>query len=106
MPALQPTTSSAPFPARCPMTSTFGELVDAAEVHLGRFRRYPLFTLQQSDLVQVAAAFRSCADGVVRLAATAQRDGRPILDPDAGWQQTIESLAAWSSRLSMRKNAL
>jgi hypothetical protein len=88
------------------MTSTFGELADAAEVYLSRFRRYPLFMLDQRELIQVAAAIRSCVDGVVRLAATAQRDGRPILDPDAGWQKTLESLAARSSRLSLCTSAL
>ena len=73
---------------------------------MSRFRRYPLFTVQQRDLVQVAAAFRSCVGGVVRLAATAHHDGRPILDPDAGWQVTLQGLAAWSDCVSMRTAAL
>jgi hypothetical protein len=74
------------------MTPTFGELAATAEIHLGCVRRYPTFTLPRRELLVAAGAVRTCVGAVVRLADMTKRDGRPILDPNAGWQQALQNL--------------
>jgi hypothetical protein len=74
------------------MTPTFGELAEAAEIHLSLARRYPASTLSHRELAVAAGELRTCVETVVRLADTSRRDGRELHDPEPGWQQRLADL--------------
>jgi hypothetical protein len=88
------------------MTPTFGELVAAAELHLSGAHRYPLVTLDEGELVQMAAAARTCVDAVVRLADSTTREDRPVLDPDPCWHEFLQGFWAELDRARVRADAL